>query len=145
MPPITHNGRSKLRYGIIMPGNAAFDCDLPVPVTVAATDPIVAVGTPACVTICCASEASAAKPTEAGFARKTEYTFLRNVSPMIHAGPILLELLENVKMDPRHWLLDTCCNLKSLGEMDQVWPPKESVTLTVVEQANKTGQHTVHK
>ena len=69
--PITHNDRSTARHGIIMLGDAAFDWERPEPETVAATDPIVAVGTPACVAICCASEASAAKPTEAGFARKT--------------------------------------------------------------------------
>lgn len=45
---------------------------------------------------------------------------MRNVSPTIHAGEMLLDVLVNVKMDPRHWLLDSCCNLKSAGEMDQV-------------------------
>lgn len=73
--PITNNDRSTARQGIITLGDAAFDGvrpePEPEPVTVAATDPIVAVGTPACVTICCASEASAAKPTEGGFARNT--------------------------------------------------------------------------
>lgn len=70
--PITHNDRSTARHGIITLGNAAFGRDEdPEPVTVAATDPIVAVGTPAWVAICCASEERAAKPTEAGFARKT--------------------------------------------------------------------------
>jgi len=62
---------------------------------------------------------------------------------MIHAGPTLFEVpVENVKTAPRHWLPEVCCNLKSSGEMDHVWPPKESATLTFVEQAvgNDMGQ-----
>ena len=70
---------------------------------------------------------------------------MRNVSPTIHAGPTVLEFELNVKTDPRHWLLDTCCNLKSAGEMDQVWPPKAIETLTLVEHANGMGQHTVQQ
>jgi hypothetical protein len=55
---------------------------------------------------------------------------------MIHAGPTMLEeLVENVKTAPRHWLLEICCSLKSSEDMGHVWPPKESATLTVVEQA----------
>ena len=36
---------------------------------------------------------------------------------------------------PRHWPLDSLATLKSSGEIDQLWPPKERATLTVVEQA----------
>jgi len=45
---------------------------------------------------------------------------------------------ENTKMAPTQWLLETWANLKSSGEMDHVWPPKQMLqiaTLTVVEQA----------
>ena len=54
-------------------GNATFEFERPEPepVTLALTDPIVGVGTPACVTMLCASEARSAKPTDAGLARKT--------------------------------------------------------------------------
>jgi hypothetical protein len=40
-------------------------------VTLTLTDPIVGVGTPFSVTELCTPDASAAKPTEAGFARNT--------------------------------------------------------------------------
>ena len=52
---------------------AAFRLPTPLllPVTLTLADPIVGVGTPPCVATLCASDASAAKPTEAGFARKT--------------------------------------------------------------------------
>jgi hypothetical protein len=58
---------------------------------------------------------------------------LRKVSPTIHPGPLLGPV--KVKMAPRHWLLETWASLKSSGEMDHVFPPKEIATLTVVEQA----------
>jgi len=66
--PITHNRRDT-RRGIIASCNTAPERVL---VTLALTDPIVGVGRPCCVTKACASEASAAKPMDAGFARKTE-------------------------------------------------------------------------
>ncbi len=75
-----------------------------------------------------------AKPTEGGFARKTEYTFFRKVSPTIQPGPLLLDWV-NSKIDPTHWPLEICVNLKSAGEIDHDWPPKENATLTGVEQA----------
>jgi len=59
------------RDGIAL-GNAAFWPERPEPVTLALTDPIVGVGTPPRTIWLCASAASVAKPTEAGFARKTE-------------------------------------------------------------------------
>jgi hypothetical protein len=61
----------KAKRGIIALGDAALECDCPVPVTLALTDPIVADGTPAASTNVCAFEARAANPTETGFARKT--------------------------------------------------------------------------
>lgn len=64
---ITNN--SVTRCGVAL-GNAAFPLRLPVTLTLA--EPIVAVGTPFRVTELCAPDAIAAKPTEAGFARKTE-------------------------------------------------------------------------
>jgi hypothetical protein len=116
-------------------GSEALEFERPAPVTLALTDPIVAVGTPPAVTKLCAFLASAAKPTEAGFARKTAYTFFRNVSPMIHAGELPTE--EYAKIEPRHSLFESSVSLKSFDEMGQVWPPKEKATLTVVEQAVK--------
>jgi hypothetical protein len=55
---------------------------------------------------------------------------------MIHNGPLLGPV--NTKMAPTHWPLEIWANLKSSGEMDHVWPPKEIATLTVVEQATRT-------
>jgi hypothetical protein len=52
---------------------------------------------------------------------------------MIHPG-LLLDP-EYTKMDPTHWPLEICAELKSVGEIDQDWPPKENATLTVVEHA----------
>lgn len=48
--------------------------------------------------------ASCAKPTAAGFARKTEYTFLRNVSPTIQVGTPapLPTLVPMSKIPPAH-------------------------------------------
>jgi hypothetical protein len=106
---------------------------LELPVILALTEPIVGVGTPSAVTKLRAFDASVAKPTEAGFARKTEYTFLRNVSPMIHAGELPVE--EYAKTEPRHWPLEISVSLKSSAEMGQVLPPKVRAMLTVVEQA----------
>ena len=129
-------------------GSAAFVPARPEPVMLALTEPIVGVGTPAAVTELWAFAASAAKPTEAGLARKTEYTFLRNVSPMIHETPLLLLLLlllpelSSSKKAPRHWLFDSWVSLKSSGEMDQLWPPKARATLTVVEQAKERTSST---
>lgn len=54
------------------PGNAAFVFVCPSPVMLALTEPIVGVGNPAAVTELWTFDASAAKPTEAGLARKTE-------------------------------------------------------------------------
>lgn len=125
---------SETRCGVLL-GDAAFE-ERPEPldpVTLTLTDPIVGVGTPFSVTELCTSAASAAKPTEGGFARKTEYTFLRKVSPIIHPGPLLDPL--NTKMDPTHCPLEVCESLKSAGEMDHDWPPKENATLTLVEHA----------
>jgi hypothetical protein len=66
--------KTEARCGILL-GNAAFGPptrpELLEPVTLTLTDPIVGVGTPFSVTELCAPGASAAKPTEAGFARKT--------------------------------------------------------------------------
>jgi len=55
---------------------------------------------------------------------------------MIHPG----ELLDPAytKMDPTHWPLDICAVLKSVGEMDHNWPPKDNAMLTVVEHAMET-------
>jgi hypothetical protein len=106
----------------------------------ALTEPIVGVGTPSAVTKLRASDASVAKPTDAGFARKTVYTFLRNVSPMIHAGELPVE--EYAKIEPRHWPLEISVSLKSSDEMGQALPPKVRAMLTVVEQAvEMTYQH----
>jgi hypothetical protein len=76
-----------------------------------------------------------ADPTEAGFTRKSEYTFLRNVSPMIHSGPLLGPV--DTKMAPNTLVARdfSWANLKSSGEMDHVWLPKEITTWTVVKQA----------
>ena len=114
-------------------GNAPLECALPEPVTLALTEPIVGVGTPPASTKFCTFEASAAKPTEGGFARKTLYTFFRNVSPIIHAGELLLA--EYSKIAPRHCPFESSVTLKSAEEMGQLLPPKERATLTVVEQA----------
>lgn len=55
---------------------------------------------------------------------------------MIHeTSPLFCRELSISKKAPRHWLLDSLVSLKSSGEIDQLWPPKESATLTVVEQA----------
>lgn len=62
--PITHNRRNTRRVIIAL-------CNTAPELTLALTDPIVGVGRPCCVTKVCASEASAAKPMDAGFARKT--------------------------------------------------------------------------
>jgi hypothetical protein len=121
-------------------GNAPLECALPEPVTLALTEPIVGVGTPPASTKLCAFDASAAKPTEAGLARKTLYTFFRNVSPTIHAGELLFEVYS--KIAPRHCPFESSVSLKSAGEMDQLLPPKERATLTVVEQAAEDCQHT---
>lgn len=43
--------------------------------------------------------ASWAKPTAAGLARKTEYTFFRKVSPTIHAGTLPIPIS---KIPPAH-------------------------------------------
>jgi hypothetical protein len=120
------------RCGIVR-GNAPLECAFPEPVTLALTEPIVGVGTPPASTKLCAFDASAAKPTEAGLARKTLYTFLRNVSPTIHGGELLLE--EYSKIPPRHCPFESSVSLKSAGAMGQLLPPKARVTLTVVEQA----------
>jgi len=130
--------KSEARCGVLL-GNAALlptRPELLEPVTLTLTDPIVGVGTPFLVMELCTPGASAAKPTEGGFARKTEYTFLRKVSPMIHPGPLLDPVY--TKIDPTHWPLEICVNLKSTGEIDHDWPPKENATSTVVEHAMKT-------
>jgi hypothetical protein len=136
--------KSEARCGDLL-GNAAFVPTRPEllePVTLTLTDPIVGVGTPFTVTELCTPGASAAKPTEAGFARKTEYTFLRKVSPMIHPGPLLDPVY--TKIDPTHCPLEICANWKSTGEMDHDWPPKENATLMVVEQAIETKVLSTH-
>lgn len=48
--------------------------------------------------------ASCAKPIAAGLARKTEYTFLRNVSPIIQVGTLepLPTLVPMSKIPPAH-------------------------------------------
>jgi hypothetical protein len=66
--------KSEARCGDLL-GSAAFVPARPgllEPVTLTLTDPIIGVGTPLTVTELCAPGASAAKPMEAGFARKTE-------------------------------------------------------------------------
>ena len=70
MLPIAHN-RSNARRGTVAGNAALLEPERPEPVTLALTDPIVGVGTPAWVTKLCAPEASWAKPTDAGLARKT--------------------------------------------------------------------------
>lgn len=65
--------KSEARCGILL-GNATFGerPELLDPVTLTLTDPIVGVGTPFAVTELSTPGASAANPTEGGFARKTE-------------------------------------------------------------------------
>jgi len=71
MLPVAHN-KSNARRGIVaVNGAPEFERPEPEPVTLALTDPIVGVGTPACVTKACAPDASWAKPMDAGLARKT--------------------------------------------------------------------------
>jgi hypothetical protein len=55
---------------------------------------------------------------------------------MIHPGPLLVPVY--TKMDSTHWPLKICPELKSVGEMDHDWPPKENVTLTFDKQAMET-------
>ena len=61
---------------------------------------------------------------------------------MIHPGPVLVPLY--AKMEPIHWPFEICPELKSVGEMDHDWPPKENATLTFDEHATETifGQYT---
>lgn len=68
--PITNN--SETRGCGIAPGSAALPFPLlALPLTLTGADPIVGVGTPPAVAKFCAFAASAAKPTDAGLARKT--------------------------------------------------------------------------
>lgn len=89
--------------------------------------------------------ASCAKPTAAGLARKTEYTFLRNVSPMIQVGTPepLPTLVPMSKIPPAHisvvvpeMELGIEPRFMSAGLIDQVEPPKDILTVTEVEQGN---------
>lgn len=89
--------------------------------------------------------ASSANPTAAGLARKTEYTFLRKVSPTIQVGtPAPLPTLVPIsKIPPAHiWVvvpeteLGTEPRFISAGLIVQVEPPNDMVTVTSVEQAN---------
>lgn len=86
---------------------------------------------------------SCAKPTAAGSARKTEYTFLRNVSPMTQVGTLepLPMLVPMSKIPPAHISLvvpetepETVPMFMSAGSMVQAEPPKDIVTVTLVEQ-----------
>jgi len=56
---------------------------------------------------------------------------------MIHPGPVLGPV--KTKMDPTHWPLEICAILKSAGEMDHDWPPKENATSIDVEHAMETS------
>lgn len=89
--------------------------------------------------------ASSAKPMAAGLARKTEYTFLRKVSPTIQVGtPAPLPTLVPIsKIPPAHiWVvvpeteLGTEPRFMSAGLIVQVEPPNDMVTVTAVEQGN---------
>lgn len=89
--------------------------------------------------------ASSAKPTAAGLARKTEYTFLRNVSPMIQVGtPEPLPTLVPIsKIPPAHSPLEvpemelgTEPMFMSAGLIVQAEPPNDMVTVTSVLQGN---------
>src|SRR6266403_718410 len=55
---------------------------------------------------------------------------------MIHPGPVLGPV--KTKIDLTHWPLEICAILKSAGEMDHGWPPKENATSTDVEHAMET-------
>jgi hypothetical protein len=91
--------------------------------------------------------ASCAKPMEAGLARKTEYTFFRNVSPTIQAGTLVPEptVLPISKIPPAHiWevaatlVLDkmlTVPRFMSRGLICQFVPPKDMEIVTLVLQA----------
>lgn len=65
---------------------------------------------------------------------------------MIHETPLLFCELSISKKAPRHRLFDIFCSMKSSGEIDQFWPPKERATFTVVEQANeRTSTHAIRQ
>jgi len=75
----------------------------------------------------------AAKPTEGGLYRKTEYTFFRKASPIIQEGaPEPVFVSKNAPMHSVEPEL-TCMREKSVGLIDQVDPPKDSSTFTIVE------------
>jgi len=83
-----------------------------------------------------AAAESCAKPTEGGWARKTLYTFLRNVSPTIHSGvpaawpgPVPSSIS---KIAPRHWLLPapTVPRFRSSMLIGHEGPPNEIETVT---------------
>jgi len=99
----------------------------------ATTEPIVGVGTgPFTPFWAMAAADRLAKPTDGGLNLKTEYTFFRNVSPMIQAGALPLVCIS--KKAPTHWVFDTCVSMKSEGLTDHEGPPKEIETVTCVLQ-----------
>lgn len=79
-----------------------------------------------------AASDSCAKPTAGGLARKTLYTFLRNVSPMIHAGLAppggIDEPWVISKIAPRHLPLPTVPRFKSARLIGHDGPPKDIAT-----------------
>lgn len=107
----------------------------PVPVTVA--EPIVPEGVPdeppALLDSC-------AKPTDAGLARKTLYTFFKNVSPTTQLGlPFPLDTEDprsSTKIPPMHMLFSITPRFMSSGLMGHAEPPNAMDTLTVVEHGN---------
>jgi len=88
------------------PDNADILLDAPlllVPETETGDDPTVGDGAGALTPfILVAVDESAAKPTDAGEARKTEYTFLRKVSPIMNGGAVVPAGLFSAKKEPTH-------------------------------------------
>lgn len=85
---------------------------------------------------------NSAKPMLGGSALKTEYTFFKNVAPIIQPGfplptGILLPIVKS-KIAPAHCcpVLVTGPKFISSGLITQVLPPKLSVTFTWVRQGN---------
>lgn len=106
----------------------------PEPVTVAETEPIVAEGMAALRSPfkAVATLERFAKPTDGGLKRKTEYTFLRNVSPTIQLGVELPGDELRSKNAPRHEDCESCVSLKSAGDILQLAPPNAIDTVTSV-------------
>jgi len=76
---------------------------------------------------------SCAKPTAGGLERKTEYTFLRKVSPTIHCGVLAegltLEPAVISKMAPRQRPLLTVPRFRSLELIGHAGPPNDIAML----------------